>query len=338
MSHEIWWTFILPHFNDMRHLMTYNNKSMMTSLLHLRNGEGMPRRALHRIRGQYVDGTWEPLQRDALRERLRQKQDYIVKGADTNNGTYIGILRATDGGFDLNGRDTAWDEIERAYGNDFVVEERVAQHDVLARFHPGSLNTMRILTFCWRGEIRYLLSAAKFGRGDSVTDNAATGGLWVGIDGHGALMTRGFDKKSAAHKAHPDTAVRFAGVEVPAWRQAVDTVVSRHRLLPHFGLVSWDVAIDRSGAPVIIEANYRGASFIYQLACQKPMFGELTEQVIEDVVSLPPATPPDWRIKQSSVAARAVRDLQAMRRSTSWRLTTPLRAVARRLRRRAGSS
>src|SRR5699024_5121572 len=51
----------------------------------------------------------------------------------------------------------------------------------------------------------------------------------------------------------------------------------------HHDFVSWDIAIDVNGKPVFIEANFAGATWLYQLATQKPLFGELTEEILQHV-------------------------------------------------------
>lgn len=322
----IWWRVILPHFNDMRHRRTYNNKSMMASLLHLPNGRNSPQRVLHRVRGEYYGAEWESLDRAMLPARLRGG-DYIVKGADTNNGKRIGILVPQGDGFSLDGRTASWEEVEHRYGNDFLVEDRVVQHEEIARFHPNSLNTLRMLTFSWRGRIHHLMSFMRFGRHGMVNDNAGTGGLCVGVDGDGCLLDLAIDKSRAHYDAHPDTGARFGGFRVPAWDDALALVQFRHRLLPHFGLVSWDVGIDRSGAPVIIEVNFRGVLSVYQLACRKPAFGDLTEDMIADVASRPPATPPKWQKDQQAAKRRR-------RQYTRLQPASPLRRMWRRMWRR----
>jgi hypothetical protein len=69
-------------------------------------------------------------------------------------------------------------------------------------------------------------------------------------------------------------------VPVPGFAEARRRALDLHARLPHFDLVSWDVAIDARGVPVVVEANFRGASFVYQFACRRPIFGELTDAIV----------------------------------------------------------
>jgi hypothetical protein len=103
------------------------------------------------------------------------------------------------------------------------------------------------------GATRHLSSVVRIGRSGSRVDNQTSGGLTCGVD-NGVL-------RSIAHlmyepfEAHPDSGVRFAGVRVPAWREAVELCICAHEMVPAMDLISWDIAIDTDGHPVLIEFN-----------------------------------------------------------------------------------
>ena len=54
-------------------------------------------------------------------------------------------------------------------------------------------------------------------------------------------------------------------------------------MIPHFRLVSWDIAIDESGEPILIEMNSAyGGPELHQFS-NGPIFGEDTEEILEEV-------------------------------------------------------
>jgi hypothetical protein len=142
----------------------------------------------------------------------------------------------------------------RGVWDDWIIQRVFRQCEAMAALNPDSVNTLRIITYRMQsGVVRHLSSVLRIGRGGSRVDNQTSGGLTCGVD-EGVL-------RPVAHlmyqpfEAHPDWGVRFAGVRVPAWREAVDLCISAHELIPAMDLMSWDVAIDTEERPVLIEFN-----------------------------------------------------------------------------------
>src|SRR5699024_10162085 len=49
--------------------------------------------------------------------------------------------------------------------------------------------------------------------------------------------------------------------------------------------VSWDIIVGKDEKPIFLEANFKGAVWLYQLATERPLFGDLTEDIIQYVSS-----------------------------------------------------
>lgn len=56
-----------------------------------------------------------------------------------------------------------------------------------------------------------------------------------------------------------------------------------HPRIGNFRLVSWDIAIDKNGNAVLIEANMRKGGINFHQFNNGPLFGNLTERVLEEV-------------------------------------------------------
>ena len=50
--------------------------------------------------------------------------------------------------------------------------------------------------------------------------------------------------------------------------------------------MSWDIAIDEDGNPVLIEANMRKGSVNFHQFNNGPLFGELTERVLNEIFEI----------------------------------------------------
>ena len=72
--------------------------------------------------------------------------------------------------------------------------------------------------------------------------------------------------------------IRYRGFE-----KAKELVKKAHPMVPHFKLVSWDIAIDEDEKPILIEANLaKGSSEFHQLN-NGPLFGEDTKKILDEV-------------------------------------------------------
>ena len=142
----------------------------------------------------------------------------------------------------------------RGVWEDWIIQRVFRQCDAIAALNRDSVNTLRIMTYRTKsGLVRHLSSVLRIGRGGSRVDNQTSGGLTCGVD-DGVL-------RPVAHlmyqpfETHPDWGVRFEGVRVPAWHEAVELCVCAHEMVPAMDLMSWDIAIDTEERPVLIEFN-----------------------------------------------------------------------------------
>jgi hypothetical protein len=202
-------------------------------------------------------------------EQIKLDGDFIAKPSRTNNG--VGINKVS-----------SFEEADKLFDEDYMIQEIIPQHPEMAKYHPMSVNTLRIATLRFLGRIHFLLAFARFGNG-LVNDNFGTGGVVCGVR-DGRLLENGIvsdEDKILISKVHPATGVHFGGV-VPYFSDAVDLCIELHRKDYHHGYISWDIAIGPDG-PVFIEANYWGATWLYQLAAEQPLFGDLTDEVVREI-------------------------------------------------------
>ena len=175
-------------------------------------------------------------------------------------------------------------DLEKQYGGNFIVQEKIVQHPLMAQVHPGSINTVRMVTLRWRNDIRVLLAFARFGSEGKLVDNSGMGGLCCGIDQQGRLNDSAVDKAGTVYSRHPTTGYSFARrLSIPNYESVCKLVLDLHRQIFHFDFVSWDIAIGFEGEPIFLEVNFQGAIHVYQFACRKPLFGNLTNDVLNAV-------------------------------------------------------
>lgn len=163
----------------------------------------------------------------------------------------------------------------------FVVQEFLSQSPVLSQFNASTVNTMRIVTLLFQGEIHVVTAVLICGGKDAVTNHLHAGGICCGIHSDGHLFHTAFDGKLNQYKIHPNGAV-FADSVIPNYAQCVNLVKSiAPRLCQTSKLISWDVTLDEHNQPVLIEANLRWGGSV-QIAAG-PVFGDMTEDILKEI-------------------------------------------------------
>lgn len=156
-----------------------------------------------------------------------------------------------------------------AEGGRAVLQPVIAQHPAIARFHPASVNTVRLVTLDGPDGPTIEAAALKMGRGAAIVDNASMGGVFAGVDlGSGRLAPlAGQRLRFGAPRiaAHPDTGIPFAGAAIPFWPETRALVLRGAETLRPLGTLGWDVAITPEG-PMIVEANAFWIATLLQIA------------------------------------------------------------------------
>lgn len=144
----------------------------------------------------------------------------------------------------------------------YIIEDRLLQHDDLNAIYPHAVNSVRINTLYDTREVQLWGAIIKLGTHGAEIDNWGKGSLCVGIDMESGRLSTGsydinFSKRIMAPiSTHPDTNVKFEGVLLPYWQELKDAVSQAAKVAPILPYIAWDVAITPEG-PCIIEGNGR---------------------------------------------------------------------------------
>lgn len=154
--------------------------------------------------------------------------------------------------------------------NLLTLEHELTQHPDMARLHPQSVNTLRIVTDRVGDTVHLAYVTLKAGRGEEFCDNSGQGGVMVRVDPEsGKIVSDATDDNYNIYECHPDTGVRFKGYQLPMVREAVAMAKEAALVVPEICHVGWDVAITPEG-PALIEGNDYPGSDMGQLAPHYP--------------------------------------------------------------------
>ena len=142
--------------------------------------------------------------------------------------------------------------------------------------YSEAVNTFRVITYLWDGEVFHVPLALRIGQGGSYLDNAHAGGMFIGVNDLGELNDEAFTEFGKRYKEHPDTHTVFKGYKLNFVPELIKTAKKLHLNAPQLGIISWDLTVDQNGVFVLIEANTRGQSIWFpQMANGLGMYGLL---------------------------------------------------------------
>ncbi len=86
-------------------------------------------------------------------------------------------------------------------------------------------------------------------------------------------------------ETHPTTGLRFENYSIPGYGACKDLVTNlAYRFLQVSQLISWDLAIDEKGRPVLIEVNLKYGDIDFHQIANGLLFGELSSDVLKAVI------------------------------------------------------
>ena len=272
---DIYYAEVDFFFTDPRRSYELDDKNLYDLYFHDVN---MPPTVIRKCKGMLMDKDYHLITIAQAVELCRQAGNVISKPArNTEGGKGITFINFDD--------DNAAQDLKKCleFPHDLIVQRVVRQHECVNKLYAGSINSLRIMSLLLDGQVRIISSVIRMGRDGAKVDNTSNGGLAVGIMEDGRLREVAFDKTGKKWLKHPQGAV-FKDFQLVGYDKCVALIRDiAGRLGSSTPLISWDLAIDEDGEPMIIEANLTfGGVNIHQM-CNGPIFGDLTDTILDRV-------------------------------------------------------
>lgn len=237
-----------------------------------------PETLIRKIRGMYLNKAFEKI-------TFENAVDMIY--AEREKGLVVKISRESSGGAGVTFVDEhcTRHEIEELLqsGRNLNIQYVIKQHPAMAKMNASSINTIRIMTMIIDGEVIPLSACVRIGSAGSKVDNLGTGGgVSCGVNEDGSLKGCGYTYQGDRVEVHANGFNLKEG-KVPNYKNVLEIVKRLHYCVPVFGIISWDIAIDETGEPVLIEYNVAGGNIDLHQYNNGPLYGEYREKIIEDV-------------------------------------------------------
>jgi hypothetical protein len=248
-----------------------NNKSFFNRWM---PGAIFPQVFIHNIEGEFYNTNYQLLDPTSLEELLDSLPYPVVLKPSLGPGGGRGVCFPTD--------KTALKQQMRGK-EDYIVQERIRQHEFLEQFNRHGLNTFRVYTYksVITNEVHVLIAALRMGKGGSL-DNETAGGILCPLTNDGVFTPYAVDKWATKYFKHPDTGIEFAAVgQMPQFDGMTKLVKQVARELYRTRLIGMDACLDTNGHWRMIEVNLFGHAPRFAQYGGFPFFGRFTQEVIE---------------------------------------------------------
>lgn len=140
-------------------------------------------------RGIYQDHRGRFVAKEEVERILdRAGRVFVKPSLNSSEGKECFEVKFVDGVDEISG--TRVEDFLNCMKADFVIQEYIECSDDLCKLHNRSVNTFRICSYRWKDEIRICPIVLRMGVGNSCVDNASAGGIYIGVEENGNLLSK----------------------------------------------------------------------------------------------------------------------------------------------------
>ncbi|MEE0429263.1 MAG: sugar-transfer associated ATP-grasp domain-containing protein [Bacteroidales bacterium] len=240
---DLYYTIVDPYFNKPIDCRYIDDKNLYDLLF---SDVNQPKTVARKENGQFISASYELItEKEVLLACGEIGKVVVKKSTNANGGESIYFWENDNSKKSL---EILKNILKKDY--DFVIQECVKQHSEIAKRHPTSINTIRILTLNWHGEVRVLSAIIRMGANGSNVDNGHSGGVFCGIDEKGRLKNCAYNYMTGQkfENTHPTSGAVFSDSVIPNFDKCKDLVCKLAPRITSFSrLTSWDLSITEEG-------------------------------------------------------------------------------------------
>ena len=268
---------ISRRLNNYRYAKILEHKGLLGRLTH--GSIKFPKCVVRCINGEYYSDDMVNISYEDAIAACNKEASLVFKLAEDSSGGHgVKLLSKSK----LSGT-VFIDEVKKLLQNtknDFVVQECMRQHEVMEKFNPSSINTLRIQSLYLNGRFSIGAIVLRMGTPGSFVDNLCSGGILVGVDRYGNLGEVGYNARLELFKRHGE--ITFKGQRIDIVPEILKMIEEDHT--HQFSIckfIGWDIMIDENNMPICLEVNTSQNGVLPFQICCGPVFGERTQEVID---------------------------------------------------------
>lgn len=281
-------SYISPRVYSLLIEPTLNNKLMVASLKDKNFYEQFfiasmhPKTLLRRINGFYYTSSYQQISENELLSFLEPYDDFVVKSS-LDSGSGKGIYFFVKSGNDYVCNNILFNNrFLMGYRDDFIIQERVLQHQMYSKFNPTSNNTLRVLTYrsIKDDSIHVLHTLLRIGGKGSLMDHDNLGGMSVSVQIDGKLSPVAYDGNGQQHKSSNGFVFSEQG-EITHLEQLQNEAIQIASKSFYGRLLALDFTITPDNRILLFDLNcWRNGVTHYQLN-NSTLFGEFTTEILD---------------------------------------------------------
>ncbi len=251
--------FNYPAFQDKNYLDVFFADSVLCPKVFIRN-----------INGELLDSKFNSLSfKESVDICLQQDEVIIKPSVESKHARNITFIAKTN---DIERDRINLENCFREMKSDFIVQSVLKQHSRMAALNPDSINTIRVLSLLWNGQVQILGALVRIGvKGIRVDNPAASNGVSCVIAGNGTFTKFAYDKEWEPRTELPNGII-LEGYSIPSYFKIIEKVKSLHLKVPHARLIGWDMSVSEEGEPMLIEANLDYPEIYFHQLGDGPVF------------------------------------------------------------------
>ena len=267
--------FVNPYYKD-----AFQNKGLME---YLYPDFQKPKTVFRRLDGWFYDEQFNPVSEDAVAEgcceHVQTTGNLIIKPSGEGGGKGIVFLSKENAEPDFVKKLLTVDYGQRP----LVIQQVLDQSPFMKALNPSSVNTVRITTLLFWGQVTPLAALVRIGSFGSEVDNWCSGGSLLGVDIETGKCNDWALSNNLKHISKLSSGMDISAQElyVPSFDRIKKLVTRAHYRLPYIRLISWDIALDCDDTPTFIECNFAGMIQIHE-ATTGPVFGKLMDDLCDE--------------------------------------------------------
>ena len=267
-------TFIDDYFTNPQESRPCDDKNIYDLYFH---DVERPKVLFRKIKNIYLDAEFKEIALNDVIRIAKDHQEVICKVAKFSMAGYGILIWNSE-------QDDEAKLLDFLQSADYIIcQAMLKQHSELSRLNPSSVNTIRIFTLLFQGEVHVLSAIVRMGVNGSRLDNASQGGIVCGIKPNGQLKDVAWNVFGDKFPTHP-LGVKFNSVTIPNYHECIELVKSLAKRMSSISrLVSWDLAINEAGHPVFIECNLTFTGTESLQIPNGPLLGDLTDDVLKEL-------------------------------------------------------
>lgn len=279
-----YYTIIEPRLNNKIYTLPFADKNLY-EVIHKNYSQYFPKVFLRKINGCIYSDDYVILKNsdaDFTLNNITDKEVVVKPSSETGGGRNVHILKKKESAWFFKEQVFNLTQINKNYPNNFIIQEKINQHNFFANFNLTSVNTVRMFVYrsVLNNSINILHSVLRVGKKGQEVDNQASGGYSIGINSDGKLNSFAINKLGEKFTEVNGNTL-MDGILIPNYTEMKKIA---KEIAPNFfynRLIAFDFCLNNQNQIKVLEVNLQNIEINFLQMNNGPLFGNFTKEIID---------------------------------------------------------